>query len=257
MGTNKNNRILSIPISTASPEIILEQIIKGLVVHKDFVHVVSLNPENLVASLKDPLFRLIISEAEITINDGVGVVLASRILNGAFVPRMTGVDLMQNLIKEASKESLRVLLVGGKPNLAEELADCYNRSYPASRFKGVVGFSNVKSPTPEEQKELLSIVAATRPHLMFVAFGSPEQEKWIYQNRASLQGVTCIGVGGAFDFIGGHVTRAPKLIQRIGFEWLFRLITQPWRLRRQAQLLVFAWLVLRQKLKQMLGNQKI
>lgn len=247
MNTKKNNQILSIPIRTVSPEYILEQIIKGLAARKDFVHVVSLNPENLVISLKDPLFRQIISEAEITINDGVGVVLASRILNGTFVPRMTGVELMQKVIKGVSKESLRVLLVGGKPNLAEELANCYSRSYPASRFKGIAGFSSVKLPTPGEQKELLSIVAAMRPHLMFVAFGSPEQEKWIYQNRASLQGVTCIGVGGAFDFIGGHVARAPRLIQRIGFEWLYRLLMQPWRWKRQLRLLEFMWLVIKEK----------
>ncbi len=83
---------------------------------------------------------------------------------------------------------------------------------------------------------------------MFVAFGSPEQEKWIYQNRASLQGVTCIGVGGAFDFIGGRVGRAPRLIQKIGLEWLFRLVKQPWRWKRQLRLVEFVWLVLKEKI---------
>ena len=248
MNMKKNIQILGIPIRSESPINILEQIIRGLVERKEFAHVVSLNPENVVISTKDPQFRHIITEAKYTINDGVGIVLASRMLNGCFVPRMTGVDLMQNLLKMTSKESLRVLLVGGKTNLAEELADCYSRSYPASSFKGSVGFSKVKSPAPDEQKKLLSIVAAVRPHLMFVAFGSPEQEKWIYQNRASLQGVTCIGVGGAFDFIGGGVRRAPRLIQKIGLEWLYRLVKQPWRWKRQLRLLEFVWLVLKEKL---------
>lgn len=248
MNTKRNNQILGLQLNTDSSELVLEQIIRGLTIHREFAHVVSLNPENVVLSTKDPQFRHIISEAKYTINDGVGTVLASRLLNGAFVPRLTGVDLMQNLLKMTSKESLRVLLVGGKPNLAEELADCYSRSYPASSFKGVVGFSKVKSPAPDEQKKLLSIVAAVRPHLMFVAFGSPEQEKWIYQNRASLQGVTCIGVGGAFDFIGGRVGRAPRLIQKIGLEWLFRLVKQPWRWKRQLRLVEFVWLVLKEKI---------
>ncbi|MGB3020405.1 MAG: WecB/TagA/CpsF family glycosyltransferase, partial [Microgenomates group bacterium] len=84
-------------------------------------------------------------------------------------------------------------------------------------------------------------------HLIFVAFGSPYQEKWIYENRASLQGITCIGVGGAFDFLSGRVARAPKLIQSIGLEWLYRLMRQPWRWRRQLQLPVFIYLVLKQK----------
>lgn len=244
---NKNNLVLGLPISNERPEVILEQIVKGLINNRHFVHVVSLNPENMVQSSKDPLFKQIIMEAKYTINDGVGIVLASRIINGAFVPRMTGVDLMQKIINEASEESLRVLLIGGKPNLAERLADCYNRSYPASRFKGITGFNDVKAPSQQEHKQVLSIVAALRPHLLFVAFGSPEQEKWIYRNRASLQGITCIGVGGSFDFLGGDVARAPKLVRRIGLEWLYRLVKQPWRWRRQLQLWVFAWLVLKEK----------
>lgn len=243
------NQIFGVPIGSEKPEIVLEQIIKGLASNQDFAHVVSLNPENLVQSVKDPLFKQIILEAKYTINDGVGIVLASRILNGGFVPRMTGVDLMENIIFEASKESLRVLLIGGKPKLAEQLADCYNQSYPASKFKGIVGFRDVKTPSQNERKEVLSIVAAMRPQLIFVAFGSPEQEKWIYENRASLQGITCIGVGGSFDFLGGVVSRAPKLIRSVGLEWLYRLIRQPWRWRRQLRLLEFMWLVLKEKFK--------
>jgi len=249
MKIKQGNQILGITIGAEKPEVILEQIIKGLVGNKDFVHVLSLNPENIVLSTKDALFKRIIAEATYTINDGVGIVLASQIVNGASVPRMTGVDLMEKLINEASEKSLRVLLIGGKHNLAEELADCYNRSYPASSFKGMVGFRNVRAPLKEESTGVLSIVAAMRPQLMFVAFGSPEQEIWIYENRASLQGVTCIGVGGAFDFLGGKVPRAPKPIRRLGLEWLYRLAKQPWRLRRQLRLWVFVWLVIKEKLK--------
>mgnify|MGYP001570469547 CR=1 FL=1 len=247
MVTKKNNQILGIPISIERPEFVLEQIIKGLTKRMDFVHVLSLNPENMVQSSKDPLFKKIVLEAKYIINDGVGVVLASRFINNVFVPRLTGVDLMQKLINEASRESLRVLLIGGKPNLAERLADCYNQSYPASQFKGIVGFKDVRAPSQMESKDALSIVAAMRPHLLFVAFGSPEQEKWIYENRASLQGVTCIGVGGSFDFLVGDIARAPKLIRLLGFEWLFRLVNQPWRWRRQLRLWVFVWLVLKEK----------
>ena len=247
MIAKNNKQILGIPIGSERPQIILEQIIKGLLANKEFAHVVSLNPENLVLSSKDPLFKKIIIEAKYTINDGIGIVLASQVVNGSFVPRMTGVDLMEKIINEASKRSLRVLLIGGKPNLAEQLADCYNRSYPASQFKGIVGFNDVRAPSQEERKNVLSIVAAMRPQLIFIAFGSPEQEKWIYENRASLQGITCIGVGGSFDFLGGLIRRAPKLIQNLGLEWLYRLLKQPWRWRRQLQLWVFVWLVIKEK----------
>lgn len=250
MNNNDSQQILGVSIRPDSGQYILEKIKKGLLTQKKFVHVVSINPENILLTLNDPLFKQILNEAEISINDGIGVVLASQMLFGNFVPRLTGVDLMEKLIKVASTESLRVLLIGGRHNLAEELSNCYNRSYPASKFTGVAGFRNIRQPSAAEQKALLSIVAAVRPHLMFVAFGSPYQEKWIYENRASLQGVTCIGVGGAFDFLSGRVSRAPKLIRRIGLEWFFRLVHQPWRWKRQLQLPIFIWLVLKQKLSQ-------
>lgn len=247
MKINKEQRILGVRIEAYSSKYILEKIIKGLRLHKNFLHVVSLNPEILVLASKDSYFKRIIDEADISINDGIGIVLASQMINGVFVPRLTGVDLMQNILKETSEESFRVLLLGGKPNLAESIADCYNQSYPSSKFKGIVGFNDIKAPLLEEQKEVFSIVTAMKPHLIFVAFGSPEQEMWIYRNRRLLQGITCIGVGGAFDFIGGNVKRAPKIVRTFGAEWFYRLLLQPWRWRRQLQLFVFMWLVLKQK----------
>ena len=256
MNNNKVRQILGVTIRRETVENILENIKRGLSARERFAHVVSVNPENILLTLNDPLFKQILNEAEFSINDGVGIVIASRMLFGDFVPRLTGVDLMEKFIKVASKESFRVLLIGGKHNFAEELSNCYNRSCPASKFTGVVGFKDVKQPKATEQQELLSIVAAVRPHLMFVAFGSPYQEKWIYENRASLQGVTCIGVGGAFDFLSGRVRRAPKLIRDLGLEWLFRLVRQPWRWKRQLQLPLFIWLVLKQKYSQSMAAKQ-
>ncbi len=82
-----------------------------------------------------------------------------------------------------------------------------------------------------------------KPHLVFVAFGSPWQELWIERHRNQFQNCVVMGVGGAFDFLGGKVPRAPVIIRRLGFEWLFRLIVQPWRLRRQLRLVRFGWLI--------------
>ncbi len=87
-----------------------------------------------------------------------------------------------------------------------------------------------------------------RIDILFVAFGFPKQEEWIAKNLASLPVIAAMGVGGAFDYLSGEVVRAPRFIRRIGFEWLFRLVKQPWRLKRQKALLVFIWLVVRQRL---------
>ena len=82
---------------------------------------------------------------------------------------------------------------------------------------------------------------------MFVAFGSPKQELWIAQNLDKLPAKVVIGVGGAFDFVSGKVKRAPVWVRKIGFEWLFRLIIQPWRIKRQLRLVKFVYLVLAEK----------
>ena len=143
MNRKANRSILGVSVNMDPTNYILENIKKGLLSQRVFTHVVSLNPENIVLTLHDDLFKRIVLEAEITINDGIGIVLASQMLFGSFVPRLTGVELMQKLINEAANESLRVLLIGGNSKMAEELADCYSRSYPASKFKGIVGFKDI------------------------------------------------------------------------------------------------------------------
>ncbi len=241
------NKILGIELGYQTVNSILENIKRGLTSKQKFTHIVSLNPENLVIASKNTEFYRVLTEAEIKINDGIGVVLASRFVNGHFVPRLTGVELMENLVKIGSSQSVRVLLIGGKPNLAETLADCYSRSYPSSKFEGLMGFSDIQNQTESEQKAIDAIVADLRPQIVFVAFGSPWQELWIDRNRALLRDAVCMGVGGGFDFLTGSVSRAPRLIRRFGLEWFFRLIKQPWRWRRQLRLLVFVWLVLSER----------
>jgi len=84
--------------------------------------------------------------------------------------------------------------------------------------------------------------------LIFVAFGSPAQELWLYKHRGKFKGIVCMGVGQGFDVLSGQVKRAPLLLRKIGLEWLYRLITQPWRWRRQLRLVKFLWLVFKEKL---------
>ncbi len=247
MSDKSSVELLGIELGNLSTTSILENIKKGLKGNGKFCHIVSINPENLVIASKSAHFARVLAEAEIKINDGVGTVLASRLLYGAFVPRVTGVGLMEKMLNLCSDQSVRVLLIGGKPNLAEEMAECYNRSYPGSKFVGITGFSDIQNQTVEEQKTIDAIVADLRPQIIFVSFGSPSQELWIDKNRALLRSAICMGVGGAFDFLGGSTARAPRVLQRLGLEWLFRLILQPWRWRRQLRLFVFMWLVIRER----------
>ncbi len=226
---------------------ILEKIIKYIRQPAGFFHIVSLNPENLVVAQQNKEFKQVLVSAQIRINDGVGVVVASR-LHGIEAKRVTGVGLMEELIKLVGRMRLRVLLIGSRPNLALELAECYQRQYPEAKFFGTIGIKNIRNPAKNEEKKLWTIVGDSKPNLIFVAFGSPEQELWIERHSKEFTGMVVMGVGGAFDFLSGQVNRAPVFFQKIGLEWLYRLGCQPWRWRRQTRLIKFMWFVIKQKL---------
>lgn len=246
-GIITNNKILGIPVCSERKKDTLEHIKKYMSVPAGFFNIVSLNPENLIISRADPEFKEIVETAQVKIVDGVGVVIAGKILGVEVGDRVTGVGLMEELIDMAGKDSLPVMLIGAKDNLAFQLAECYNGKYGQKNFFGTQGIKNIKSPKKEEEEATFSIVARMKPRLLFVAFGSPYQEKWLWRNRALLQGIVCMGVGGAFDYLAGEVRRPSNAVRAMGLEWLFRLLQQPWRWKRQLRLLQFMWLVIRQK----------
>lgn len=238
-----NNKLLGITIASQSKSIILYKIKKYLEQPVGFFHIVSLNPENLVIAQENLEFKKVLETAQIKLIDGVGIILAARLLRIEAGERVTGVELMEELIKLAGERRLRVLLIGGKDNLAERLANCYQKRFPEAKFLGLEGIKEIKNPQKKEEEKIFSIVADFKPHFVFAAFGSPDQELWLARHYHRLAGVVGMGVGGAFDFLSGRVPRAPSIIRRLGFEWLFRLLVQPWRWRRQRRLVKFAWLI--------------
>ncbi len=242
---------VSIPIQSKSK--VREQIKKCLTESSKFVHVVSLNPENIVVAGENEKFLKTLNEAEVRIIDGIGIVKAAQTLNIPVGERYSGVDLMEDLLNEPLISPLRVLFIGGKGNLAEELAVCYKanqaRSKSKVQFRGLQGIRDIMSPTLEEESNIHSIVVDYMPHIVFVAFGSPYQELWLDANKEYFKATVCMGVGGGFDFLSGRISRAPKIIRGLGLEWLYRLIRQPYRVRRQMRLIKFVYLVVNQKLR--------
>ena len=249
----KNISLLGIRINPKDRRSVLEQIKKYLSHPRDSFQVISLNPENLVVAYENKDFKRVVETSQTQIVDGIGVELAGKML-GLDLERFTGVDLMEGLIKLAGKLRLRVLLVGGRANLALRLAECYSQSYAQASFKGIEGITNIKNPLQEEEKEIFSIVTGFKPHILLVAFGSPDQELWLDRHKDQFAGIVTMGVGGAFDYLSGKITRAPTFFRSVGLEWLFRLIREPWRSRRQVRLVKFVYLVLVQKLKSFLPN---
>ncbi len=239
--------LFGIPLPTGTKNDIREKILKDAESRGDWKMIMSLNPEIIEIARGDSEFKKVILSSNYHILDGVGVVLAAQTLNIPHSERYSGVDMMDDLIGEAFKRRLTVMLIGGKGNVANKLSDCYSDKYPGLNIQGVEGYENNLNQTKEETQRIISIVASVKPHLIFVAFGSPVQEMWLYKNRAQLGNAVCAGVGGAFDFLSGNVSRAPQFIRTLGLEWAYRLFTQPWRWKRQVRLLNFVLRVLRVK----------
>lgn len=245
----KVNKILGITIIPESKSSVLEKILLYIDKPTGFFHIVSLNPENLVVAQENKLFKRIIETAQIKIVDGIGVVLAGRWLEIEVGERVTGVSLMEELIKVTSFRRLRILMIGGKENLAEKLVECYSEQFSEATIKGLQGIEDIKNIKKEEEVEIFSIVAAYKPQLVFVAFGSPDQELWLDSHKKEFVGCVVMGVGGAFDYLSGKIVRAPIFIQKLGLEWLFRLLNQSWRWKRQLRLFKFIKLILQEKWK--------
>jgi N-acetylglucosaminyldiphosphoundecaprenol N-acetyl-beta-D-mannosaminyltransferase len=243
----ESNKILNIIIPTETEKDILEKIKKYIKQPTGFFHIVSLNPENLIIAQQNQEFKKVIKTAQIKLIDGIGIVLAGWLQNIS-LKRFTGIEMMAKLIKLAEERRLTVLLIGGKPNLALRLTQCYQNKYHKAIFYGLEGIKNIKKPQKTEEKAIFNIVSDIKPNIVIAAFGSPDQELWLARHADQFAHCVCIGVGGAFDFLSGEVPRAPLILQKIGLEWLFRLTAQPWRFKRQLKLLKFVWLVLREKI---------
>lgn len=242
-----NNKLLGVKIKAYGHKIVLEKIIKFILNPEGAMHIVSLNPENLIVCHENREFKRVVETAQIQITDGVGIVWAAKTLGIDVGERSTGTGLMEELVELANKMRLTVGLIGGKGKLAEDLSNCYSSKYPRAKFFGLEGVKDIKKPKKAEEEIILSIVADRMPQIIFVCFGSPYQELWIDCHRDKFKNMVVMGVGGAFDFHLGRIIRAPKIIRQIGMEWLFRLIIEPWRWKRQTRLLRFAWLVFKQK----------
>ena len=250
--TKDKNFLFGIGISNLSKQEILEEIKKWLKRGRCFCQIVTVNPEILTAALKNEKFKKVLQQAQISTPDGIGIVLAGKILGVPFKERVTGVELMREMVKIASDLGLTVGLIGGRDNVAVRTAECLKKLSPNFNFFALEGVKNVKKETFEERAKIISIIRASKPQMLFVAFGAPWQELFIDSLKKDLDPtypVVAIGVGGAFDEISGKVRKVPKWIERIGLKWLFRLIQEPWRAKRQLALLEFVYLVFKEFLR--------
>jgi len=231
--------LLGIEFTNASEREVLEFINTSLSQNTKKYYIVTPNPEILVIANKNTDYKRVLNEAELALADGIGIIIATRLMGKYLKQRITGVDLLESLCRYFADKPVTTSYLGAGPGVAELTAERLQKKYTGLKVAWV----------SEEYSKSLSV---KKTDILFVAFGSPKQEIWINKNLDKLNAKVVIGVGGAFDFVSGKVTRAPMILRKLGLEWLFRLIVQPWRIKRQLSLIKYIYLVILQIIK---GNR--
>lgn len=205
--------------------------------------IITLNAEIMERAWREPAFRDLINAADLVTPDGAGVVWASRYLGRPVPERVTGIDLMQALVKEAFHNDWRLFLLGAAPGIAQEAAVRLAGQYPGLDIVGFHHgyFSEAETPL------VVDTIRRSGADILFVALGAPKQEYWIRDNLEALAVPVAIGVGGSFDVIAGKTRRPPVWMQKYQLEWLGRLLQEPSRFKRMLALPRFVWRVIRSR----------
>lgn len=282
----KKIKILDIPFDVCTKDEALGRVLDvlGKRGHEGGKQIVTPNPEMLLEAQKNPEFLEALQRAWLSIPDGIGILWASTVqeitrgnsslvkfmkaiftlatlafhpkfCTKVFPERVTGTDLMESICAvsrtlqppfdklKVTKGGIPIFLLGAKPGIAEKVKEILEIRYRGVNIVGT--FSG--SPSEDDFVAIQALIAETQPQILFVAYGSPSQELWITEHLKKLASVKiAMGVGGAFDFIACERKRAPKWMQRIGVEWMFRLFQEPSRWKRIWNAVVkFPWKIMR------------
>lgn len=177
--------------------------------------------EFMVRAQEDEEFRNILNSADFCLCEGRGLWRMARLLGVKLEQNINGVDLIYNLVSKFKIQNSTLFLFGGTEDVVKKTAEKLGDS--------IIGFEHGY----QDLDKIINKINQVKPDVLLVGLGSPKQEKFIYYNLKKMPSVKlAIGVGGAFDFISGHVRRAPHVLQKIGLEWLWRLILEPRRIKR-------------------------
>ncbi len=196
--------------------------------------VVTLNAIGMETTIDDSKFFEVVKSASMKLADGFGLCLGMKILGMPVQERVAGIDFAENLCRLASAEGWPVYFAGAAGNTAKECAKILQARFPGLIVAGARdGYFDIRD------KHIPDEIAKSGAKILLAAMGQPRQEKWIYAHRERLGNILCVGVGGAFDVFAGNLNRAPKWIQKIGFEWLYRMIQEPERWKKNLRLITF------------------
>jgi len=191
------------------------------------------NPEIVMEAYHDPRLQTILNESALVVPDGIGIVIASRLLGHPLPERVAGYDLVQEVFRQIEHMEINVYFLGAGQGVAELAKRKMEEKYTNLKIVGV------HNGYFDHDQSIVERINAAKPDFLLVGLGAPKQEYWIEKNRDQLEARVLMGVGGSFDGMSGKVKRAPNFFIKLGLEWFYRLITQPTRAKRMLRLPVF------------------
>lgn len=211
---------------------------------KEKVNIVSGNPEILYNGLNNKMLdENFKDEHSIIIPDGIGTVIASKIVKNPVKEKIAGIEVMGQLIEVAENEKKSIYLLGAKKEVVQLCAKNIKEKYPKIKIAGYHdGYFDINNCS-----DIVSDIKKSKPWAIFVAMGSPKQEQFIHEHFNELPCSIFMGVGGSFDIFAGNLKRAPKWMIKLGLEWLYRVLNEPFRIKRLGVIPKFLWKVLKEK----------
>ncbi|MBN2087916.1 WecB/TagA/CpsF family glycosyltransferase [Candidatus Peregrinibacteria bacterium] len=245
-----------VPFNPVTYPQVIDEIVDFISQEKQ-AYITTPNPEMVLDAQRNERFKRVLNDANLSIPDGIGILWASYYLSlpkkrgisgviqllislytalffqkkiKTILPaRVTGSDLFEKVVIESQNYNWKIFLLGAGPGIAKIAIDNLLQKYPKAIFAGCYA----GTPKMDDESEICDEINRSKADILFVAYGCPSQELWISRNLPKLETVkVAIGVGGAFDFAAKKIRRAPRIIQKIGLEWLWRLILQPSRIKR-------------------------
>lgn len=196
---------------------------------KSVPYIVQANALSIVKANEDEEYRLAVERSDLNVPDGMPLVWILRHRGARLRSRVYGPDLMKRMCAEGNARGWRCFLYGSTQEVLTRLVQALNADYPGLKIAGVHA-PPVGEPIPDEDHETLGRISQLSPEILWVALGGPKQDIWMKRHANQLDVGLMHGVGAAFDYLSGNKRQAPSWMRNAGFEWLFRLITEPRRL---------------------------
>lgn len=247
MKNERNAKILTLNIPSSSQKDVRKKIVK-ILNEKNHAKIYTPNPQMALGCARSLTLTDLFERATLLLPDGIGLVIASRILKAPLKERITGIDTAEFILSYAERHKLSVALLGAKPNIAQSAAKRLKSRFPSLDI--CFTHHGYFEKNGQENELVLKKLNAASPDILFVCFGFPVQEIWIDENAEKISSLRlCMGLGGALDVWAGKACRAPKPIQALGLEWLWRTLSDKEKYHNFSDLRQFLFLIFLQRKK--------